>query len=312
MRAIQMDEFGGPDVLAPVDVLEPALLPTEVLVRTAWAGVNPVDWKTRAGKGMVKAIGPLPWIPGWDVAGTVEDVGDGVTRFQPGDAVFGMPWFPRRASAYAEFVSAPSRQLAAVPEGVDLTTAGALPLAGLTAWQTLVDVAALEADQRVLVTAAAGGVGHLAVQLAAARGAHVVGTARGANHEFLRGLGADEVIDYTKTSVPEQAGELDVVLDLAGVEPARLLDTLRPGGLLIRATPRHDAALQKEAEGRGVRTTSFLVEPDGAGLESLAGLVSGGDLRVEIAETFPLAQAAEAHRRSGQGHTRGKLVLAVE
>lgn len=312
MRAIRIDEFGGPEVLAEAELPAPEPLPTEVLVRTAGAGVNPVDWKTRAGKGMAKLIGDLPWVPGWDVAGTVEAVGAGVTRFQPGDRAFGMPWFPRAASAYAELVTAPSRQLAGAPDGLDLTAAAGLPLAGLTAWQTLVELVEVEPGQRVLVTAATGGVGHLAVQLAAGRGAYVAGTARAVNHEFLRGLGAAEAIDYTEETVADRAGGFDVVLDLAGDDPVALLATLAPGGSLIRPTPKLDAALREEAERRRVHVTAFLVEPDGAGLEGLARLVARGGLRVEVAETFPLAEAAEAHRRSEQGHTRGKLVLAVE
>src|SRR5918997_4472276 len=166
MRVITQLSTGGPEVLelGEAEIREP--LPTEIRVRVGAAGVNPVDWKTRAGAGMAPVIGPPPFTVGWDVAGTVDAVGMGVTRFAVGDRVFGMPWFPRQAGAYAEYVTAPSRQFAHIPEGVSDVVAAATPLAGLTAWQILVDTADVQRDQRVLLHAAGGGVGHLAVQIA--------------------------------------------------------------------------------------------------------------------------------------------------
>ena len=175
MRAIRQQTLGGPEVLELVDVPRPEPAPTEVLVRVAAAGVNPVDWKTRTRGGF---LGSPPFTVGWDVAGVVEEVGRGVTRFEPGDRVFGMPRFPREAAAYAEYITSPSRQLARTPEELDDVHAAALPLAGLTAWQALVETAGVEEGHRVLILAAAGGVGHLAVQIAKARGAYVVGWAR--------------------------------------------------------------------------------------------------------------------------------------
>src|ERR671931_462550 len=210
MRAIRQESFGGPEVMRLVEVDRPQPLPTEVLVRVHAAGVNPVDWKTRAGQGMLRA---LPFVVGWDVAGVVEAVGRGVTRFAPGDEVLGMPWFPRQAGAYAEYVTAPSRQFARKPDAMSFEQAGGLPLAGLTAWQALVETAGIGRGDRVLVHAAAGGVGHLAVQIAKARGAHVIGTARAAKHAFLRGLGADELIDYTATDFAAVLSDVDVVFD---------------------------------------------------------------------------------------------------
>ncbi len=185
-------------------------MPTEVLVRTLAAGVNPVDWKVRARGGF---LGEPPFTVGWDVAGVVEEVGYGVTRFAVGDRVFGMPRFPREAAAYAEYVTSPSRQLARIPDDLGDVEAGALPLAGLTAWQALVETADVQPGQRVLVLAAAGGVGHLAVQIAKARGAYVLGTARAEKHPFLAELGVDEAIDYTSENVAERAHDVDVVLD---------------------------------------------------------------------------------------------------
>ncbi|HXV92701.1 MAG TPA: NADP-dependent oxidoreductase, partial [Pseudonocardia sp.] len=196
MRVITQLSTGGPEVLEPGEAPVPEPLPTEVRVRVEAAGVNPVDWKTRAGAGMARVIGPPPFTIGWDVAGVVDAVGPGVTRFEVGDEVYGMPWFPRQAGAYAEYMTAPSRHFALRPPGLSAVEAAAMPLAGLTAWQSLVDVAAVRPGQRVLVHAAAGGVGHLAVQIAKARGAQVIGTASAAKHALLAELGVDQPVDY--------------------------------------------------------------------------------------------------------------------
>ena len=196
MRIVTQRTTGGPEVLEIGRAPVPEPLPTEIRVRVAAAGVNPVDWKTRAGAGMSTVIGPPPFTVGWDVAGTVDAVGVGVTRFAVGDTVFGMPWFPRAAGGYGEFVTAPSRHFAHRPAGLSEVEAAGLPLAGLTAWQCLVDIADVRPGQRVLIHAAAGGVGHLAVQIAKARGAYVIGTASRGKHDLLHDLGIDETIDY--------------------------------------------------------------------------------------------------------------------
>src|SRR5262245_14017889 len=210
MRAIRQETLGGPEGLELVEVPIPSPTPTEVLVRNAAAGVNPVDWKVRARGGF---LGEPPFTVGWDVAGVVEEVGVGVTRFSVGDRVFGMPRFPHEAAAYAQFVTSPSRQLARIPDSLDDIGAAALPLAGLTAWQALVETADIRPGKRVLVLGAAGGVGHLAVQVAKARGAVVLGTAREDKHAFLAELGVDEAIDYTSESVADRVRDVDVVLD---------------------------------------------------------------------------------------------------
>ncbi|MGH9212535.1 MAG: NADP-dependent oxidoreductase [Acidimicrobiales bacterium] len=309
MRAIQQDTYGGPEVLRLVEVERPTPAPTEVLVKVQAAGVNPVDWKVRARPGY---FDHTPFTVGWDVAGLVEEVGSGVTRFSPGDPVFGMPKFPREAAAYAEYVTAPSRHFARRPAGLSPIEAAGLPLAGLTAWQILVDTADVQPGQRVLVTAAAGGVGHLAVQIAKARGAHVVGTARAAKHDFVHGLGADEVVDYTAVDVGAAVRDIDVVVDLPGGESSlQAMPTLKPGGLLVPVTGGANAEIQTAAAERGVRLVLFLVEPDHAGLEQLAALVDAGQLRVEVDTVFPLADAAKAHELGERGRTRGKIVLAV-
>ena len=294
-------------MLELLDVPRPEPGPTEVLVRVAASGVNPVDWKVRARGGF---LGEPPFTVGWDVAGAVEELGRGVTRFAPGDRVFGMPRFPHEAAAYAEYVTSPSRQLARIPDGVGDVEAAALPLAGLTAWQALVETAAVGDGTRVLILAAAGGVGHLAVQVAKARGAYVIGTARAEKHAFLASLGADEAVDYTTYPVETRVRDVDVVLDLVGADAAAgALSTLRDGGILVTVTGAAEP-LQQLAAGR-VRIAGLLVEPDRLGMEALAALVTEGALRPHVVATFPLADAGRAHEASETGRTQGKLVLTV-
>jgi NADPH:quinone reductase-like Zn-dependent oxidoreductase len=311
MRAIVQHAFGGPEVLELEERSRPEPIATEVRVRVEAAGVNPVDWKTRAGKGAAAQFGP-PLTVGWDVAGVVDEVGPGVTRFAVGDPVFGMPWFPRPAAAYAEFVTAPSRHFARRPDELGTVEAGGLSLAGLTAWQCLVDIAQVQQGQRVLVHAGAGGVGHLAVQIAKARGAHVIATASAAKHDLLADLGVDEAVDYRTQRFEEVVEPVDVVYDLIGGEVSlRSLDVLQPDGLLITLPSAAAAAAIGPARERGLRAVGMLVEPDGDGLEELAELVEGGSLRVLVDETFPLERAADAHRLGEEGRTTGKIVLTV-
>jgi NADPH:quinone reductase-like Zn-dependent oxidoreductase len=313
VKAIVMREHGGPDVLELRELGRPEPAPTEVLVRVAAAGVNPVDWKVREEPWLPDLMGEPPLVLGWDVAGTVEAVGYGVTRFAPGDRVFGMPWFPRLARAYAEYVTAPSRHFARTPHALDDKAGSGLPLAGLTAWQALVDTAGVGDGDRVLIHAATGGVGHLAVQIAKARGAHVIGTARAEKHDFLRDLGVDDPIDYTAQPFEEVVADVDVVLDLVGGDDygLRSLQTLREDGLLIAVPAGVSDVVAAAADEQSKRATGLLVEPDAAGLESLAALVDQGRLRVVIEASFPLARVADAHERLQHGRARGKVVLTV-
>ncbi len=309
MRSILQTTLGGPDVLELAEVQRPEPGPTEVLIRVRAAGVNPVDWKTRARGGF---LGQPPFTVGWDVAGVVEEIGRGVTRFAVGERVFGMPRFPHEAAAYAEYVTSPSRQLARIPERMSDVDAGGLPLAGLTAWQALVETADLQPHQRVLVLAAAGGVGHIAVQIAKARGAYVIGTARTAKHSFLAELGADETIDYTSEAVGERVRDVDVILDLVGGETGlEALPALRDGGIFIAVPSSSGIEPLRELAGDRVRVTGILVEPDRTGMEAIAELVESGALRVDVSATFPLEHAARAHELGETGRTRGKLVLTV-
>ncbi|GHG82007.1 NADP-dependent oxidoreductase [Streptomyces griseocarneus] len=311
MRAISQNVAGGPDVLELVETDRPEPRPTEILVRVHAAGVNPVDWKTRARGTLVSGATP-PYTVGWDVAGVVEAVGAGVTLFAPGDEVYGMPRFPHAAGAYADYVTAPSRHFAHSPAGLGHIHSAALPLAALTAWQALVDTADVRPGQRVLVHAAAGGVGHLAVQIAKARGAYVIGTASEPKHALLRDLGADELIDYTRQDFADVVHDVDVVLDTIGGDyAARSLRTLRPGGTLLLIVPPDDTFPADAARAAGIRATHVLVEPDHQGLREITALVESGRLRVEVDAVFPLEEAAKAHELGERGRTTGKIVLAV-
>ncbi|MFE6846189.1 NADP-dependent oxidoreductase [Streptomyces sp. NPDC057686] len=306
MRAVVVSQWGGPEVLAEVETERPEPGLNEILVRVHAAGVNPVDWKTRASGGLI-AWGEVPMV-GWDVSGTVEAVGPGVTLYRAGDEVYGMPNFPRQAGGYAEYVVAPARHFARKPASLDHVQAAALPLAALTAWQALVDTAGVTAGQRVLVHAAAGGVGHLAVQIAKARGAYVIGTASAAKHGVLRELGADEVIDYRTTDFEDAVTDVDVVIDAVGGDHGqRSLKVLKPGGHLV-TLPGPDGL---PADPQGVHASWVLVEPDLKGLEEIAALADRGLLRPLIDTVLPLEQAAKAHEIGEQGRTTGKIVLTV-
>ncbi|MFH8611978.1 NADP-dependent oxidoreductase [Streptomyces sp. NPDC018029] len=310
MRAVSPRAWGAPENLVPVEVDRPEPGLTEILVRVHAAGVNPVDWKTRA-EGAFGTWGDTP-ILGYDVSGVVEAVGPGVTLYQPGDEVFGMPRFPEQTGAYAEFVAAPARRFAPKPTGISHIEAAALPLAALTAWQGLIETAGLRAGQRVLVHAAAGGVGHLAVQIAKAHGAYVIGTAREEKHDFLRGLGADEVVDYTRVDFTEAVSDVDVVLDgVGGAYGARSLEIIRPGGHLVTLPDPGGLPDSARAAELGVHTGWTIVEPDRLGLLEISRLVDEGKLRVEIDAVIPLEEAAKAHARGEQGRTQGKIVLRV-
>lgn len=317
MQAMALTGFGGPEVFTPMVVPRPSPLPTEILVRVHAASVNPLDLRTRAGfpTPAAAALGAPPHILGWDVSGVVEATGPGEYLFAPGDEVFGLLWLPRPAGAYAQYVTAPSRQFALKPAGIDHLHAAALPLAGLTAWQTLTDIAALGPGQRILIHAAGGGVGHLAVQIAKHLGAHVTATASPAKHDWLRSLGADELIDYRTVPFETIARDMDVVVDLVGMAQSdtatRSLTALRRGGLFVGVAPRRADGFADLAAAAGVRVAPEpLVEPDGHGLSQLARLVNEGKLSIHLDRVFPLARVGDAHTYAEAGAT-GKIVLAV-
>lgn len=309
MRTVTQQTLGGPEVLEIVEVPRPEPRPNEILVRVHAASLNPTDWKHRANGGF---LGEPPFVLGWDLSGVVEAVGVGVARFRPGDKVFGMLSYPFGHGAHAEYVAAPARVFAKKPRALDHVQAAALPLVSLTAWQALDEYADLGPGQRVLIHAAAGGVGHVAVQIAKARGAHVIGTASAAKHDVLRDLGVDEPVDYTSQDVAEVVDGVDVVLDTIGGETSvRSLRALRPGGILVSILPVGSEDLFREAEQRGVRAVRMLVDSSRADLQAIAQLVEEGLLRPTIAETVPLERIAEGHRLGDTGRTTGKIVVTM-
>jgi NADPH:quinone reductase-like Zn-dependent oxidoreductase len=312
MKAIVQRELGGPEVLRVEEVETPEPIPTEVQVRVHAAGINPVDFKTREGGGMCSVLGDPPFTVGWDVCGEVTAVGMGVTRFAVGDVVFGMPWFPREAGAYAEFVTAPSRHFERKPGALSVEEAGALPLAGLTAWQVVVDTIRVQDGDDVLIHGGAGGVGHLAVQVAAARGANVFATARREQADFLAGLGAARTLDYRDDDFDSQLSELDSVIDFTGKYGERSIGALRPGGTLVSVPSGVDPKLRELATAAGhKRATGILVEPDPVGLAGLCDLIERGKLEIEVGEIFDLERAGDAHRHAEASHDAGKIVLRV-
>jgi NADPH:quinone reductase-like Zn-dependent oxidoreductase len=309
MRVITQQTLGGPEVLTVANAPEPQPLPTEVLVRVKGIGLNPLEPRLRAGE--FPLLGQPPFILGWDISGVVEAAPQ-TWRFRPGDEVFGMPLFPRAASAYAEVVSAPALHLTRKPASLSHAEAAALPVVGLTAWQGLVDLGGVTEGDRVLVHGGGGGVGHVAIQIAKSLGAHVIATASGSKREFVEGLGADEVIDYTAVDFTKAVRDIDLVLDTIGGDTAgRSLEVLRPGGHLVTAVAEEDMELAAKFEAASMRFSGIAVDPDPVALRRLAELVEQGKLRVHVQEAFPFERVADAHRLLESGHLQGKLVLTI-
>ena len=308
MKAVSIYYYGGPGVLAYEDAPRPHPAPGDVLVRVHAAGINPVDWKIREGHLKEMLHHTLPLVLGWDVSGVIAALGAGVTRFKVGDEVFSRPDI-ERDGAYAEFIVIRETEVALKPKSVDHVHAAALPLAGLTVWQSLFDAAALTAGQRVLIHAAAGGVGSLAVQLAKGRGAHVIGTASAKNHAFVRALGADEVVDYERERFETVIGPVDVVFDTMGGDiQTRSWEVLKRGGILvsIASPPSAEAAVA-----HGGRFAFVFTQPNAAQLAEIATLVDAGKLKASVETVLPLAAAVRGQALSAAGHTRGKIVLQV-
>lgn len=310
MRAAIYETFGGPEVLQVREVPDPPVGPDTVLVRARAAGVNPVDWKVRQGLLTERYPHHLPVVPGWDVAGVVEAVGPAVvTGVEVGDEVWG---YVRRDDVAhgtcAELVPAPERTVTRKPAGLSFEEAAGVPLAGLTAYQSLTEALRVSAGDRVLVHAAAGGVGQFAVQIAVALGAEVVATASSRNHDHVTALGAAEVLDYHEGPVSElledHGGPVDAVLDLVG--GAALDDAPAQAKNVRRIASVIDPVTVSELGGRYV-----FVRPERGHLDELRRLVDTGALRVDLAQTFDLADIAAAHRASEEGHTRGKIVVRI-
>ena len=299
MQVVLLRQTGGPEVLSLEDAPPPEPAEDELLIRVRAASVNPIDWKYR--RGLVPK--QLPAVLGSDVSGSID-----VSRaagFAAGEDVFGFA----ASGAYAEFATTPGTMIAKKPAAVTHEQAAALPVAGLTAWQALFDRGGLERGQTALIAGAAGGVGHLAVQLASRAGARVIGIGSSRNRDFVLGLGADEYIDYTQQDVGEAVSGVDLAFDTVGGETTEtLLGTVREGGILVTIA---GAAPEEAARALGVRAELLIMSPSSEQLTKVAELVAAGEVRVEIAAVFPLSEIQRAHELSESGHTRGKIVLAT-
>jgi len=307
MNSVRIHRYGGPEVLRYEKAPRPEPGTGEVLIRVHGAGVNPVDWKVREGYARDFLKHALPLVPGWDVSGVVEAAGPGATRWKPGDELFSRPDIARNG-AYAEFLVVRESEAARKPQSLDHLQAAAVPLAALTAWQALFDAAGLGPGQTVLIHAAAGGVGHFAVQLAKWKGARVIGTASTGNQAFLRTLGADDTIDYTTTRFEEVVRDADVVLDtMGGDTQQRSWKTLREGGILstILAPPPEGAVPPEK------RLGYTFVQPNAEQLSEIATLIDAGKVRTVVETVLPLPEARSAQERSQAGHVRGKIVLQI-
>ncbi len=314
MRAVVFDEPGPPSVLRVTEIPTPSPVISELLVRVVAAGVNPIDAKTRAGKGVSAEIPSYPSTLGFDFSGVVVSTPFESHPLQPGTEVFGMVPFPRTGGSYSEYVTVPSLSLARKPPSLSHAEAAGIPLAALTAWGIVVETARAHEGQRVLVHAGAGGVGHFAVQFAAYFGAHVTATASSHNLSWMRELGASVVVDYTTTRF-EEAGTFDVVIDLIGNihddTGSRSLDVLRAGGLYINVPTGSWPGYQAAAAEAGVRATSYRVIPDGGVLATIGRLIDSGAIQVFLDGVYDFSDAARAHIELERGHTRGKTVLTV-
>ena len=313
MQAAVLPEFGPATAFRIEKVVIPLPAAGQILVKVKAIGLNPVDFKVRSGKGYA-SYQTLPAILGWDIAGEVVSVGEGVSKFFIGDRIFGMSNFPHPGNAYAEYAVVQEDEFAIIPKDISYEIAAGTPLAGLTAWEALFDQAGVTWGQRLLIQAAAGGVGHIAVQLAKWKHCFVAATASAANHPFLEQLGADQLIDYKTQRFEDVVEKVDVVIDGMGGETAlRSIEVLNPGGVLVSLPSMYkdDPAIVAKAKEKGVEVKWMSVRPSGERMEQLAFLLSNGRLKVQVEQTFPLTEIVRAHQSLEEGHGKGKIVLTV-
>ena len=309
MKAVRIHTYGGPEVLKYEDAPRPQPQAGEVLVRVHAAAVNPVDWNVR--EGHMKDLWPhkFPLILGWDLSGVVEELGKGPSRFKIGDEVYSVP-DPTRNGAYADYIVVRESELALKPNSLHHVHAAAVPLATLTAWQSLFDTAQLRPGQRVLIHGGSGGVGHFAVQLAKWKGAYVIATASTKNQELVREFGADETIDYSRQRFEDVARNIDIVLDpIGGDTQERSWQVLKKGGILLSVVEPPSA---DKAKALGIQATFVASHPNGAELAKIAELIDSGDLKPIVNRILPLSEARRAHELSQTRHTHGKIVLRVK
>ena len=309
MKAVRIHNFGGPEALQFEDAAKPKAARGEVLIRVHAAGVNPADWKVREGHLTELVQHKLPLVLGWDLSGVIEEIGPGVSQFKKGDEVFSKP-DTSRDGAYAEYIVVRESEVALKPKSLHHVHAAAVPLAGLTAWQALFDIAHLKRGQRVLIHGGSGGVGHFAVQFAKWKGAYVVATASTKNQPLLRQLGVDDPIDYTTQRFEQVASDMDVVLDtIGGDTQERSWTLLKKGGVLASIVQPPDS---EKAKKLGVRSAFVWCQPCGEELAQIAALIDSGDVKVVLDRIIPLSEARRAHELSQNGHVHGKIVLRVK
>jgi NADPH:quinone reductase-like Zn-dependent oxidoreductase len=309
MKAVRIHSYGGPDVLVYEDAQRPEAATEEVLIEVYAAGVNPIDWKVREGDAKGWLQHKLPLIPGWDVSGVIVELGPSVEGFKIGDEVYGK-LDTERDGAYAEYVIAHADNIALKPKTIGHVHAAAVPIAALTAWQSLFDLGNLAKGQTVLIHTAAGGVGHFAVQFAKWKGARVIGTASARNAELVKKLGADIFIDYSRRKFEDEASSVDCVLDTLGGEVLkRSLRVLKKGGIIVSTLEKASA---EDLTRYGVRAAVVSAKPDSRQLKEIAGLIDAGHVRPVVESVLPLEAVREAHNMSQTGHVRGKIVLKVK
>ena len=305
MKAVTISKYGDQSVLTYTDIERPKPKADEILVHNRAVAINPIDWKIRNGLGEMFGL-QFPIILGCEIAGTIEEVGSDVRDFQTGAAVYGYVSLERNGG-YADYTIAKSDEIAPKPESLDFENAAAVAVGALTSWQAIFDTANLQARQRILITGASGGVGSMAVQLAKAIGAIVIATASGKNEEFVRSLGADEFVDYTREKFEDRVREVDVVYDTVGGDTLeRSFATLRRGGCLVTTV---EPPSNEKAEKLGIRASMIGVEPSGRQLREINRLIAAGKLKTHIATVLPLAEIRKAHQLSESGRTRGKIIL---
>src|SRR3569833_2350127 len=308
MKAIRIHEYGGPEVLELEEAPMPQPAKDEVLVKVYATSVNPVDWKIREGLRKDKFPADLPLIPGWDVSGVIEQAGENVRQFKPGDEVYGRP-DPTKNGAYAENIVVRANKLGLKPKSIDHVNAAAVPLAGLTAWQGLFDRGHLQKGQKVLIHAASGGVGTFAVQFAKWKGAYVIGTASAGNISFVKQLGADEVIDYHNEAFEDRLSDIDLVFDtIGGDTQKRSIEVLKNGGRLITTLKPE---FQAEAKEKHIYLEGYTAQSYHDQLEQIAGLIDEGIIQPVVSMVLNLEDVRKAQQISEEGHVRGKIVIKV-
>ena len=306
MKAVVINEYGDESVLKYEEVEKPEPKDDEVLVKVKIAAVNPIDWKIRDGMGEMFGL-KLPMIPGCEISGTVEETGANVKNYNVGDEVFG--YLSSHQGGYAEYAVLKENEISKKPENIDFENAAAIPVGALTAWQAMFDTAGLQSGQKILIHAASGGVGSMAVQLAKAKGAYVIGTASGKNEQFVKDLGADEFIDYTKTKFEDAVKDVDAVLDtIGGDTQERSFQVLKKGGTLVTLVQPPSPEL---AEKFGVKAEMLNMQPNADQLAEITELATEGKLKTYVETVLPFSEIKKAHELSKAGKTRGKIVLEV-